>query len=233
MSARVVSYVRRHHVGVLALFIALGGTSYAAAQLPARSVGPKQLKANAVTSAKVRNSTLTPQDFAPGVLSAGARGPAGAAGPQGPAGPRGAAGARGAAGPRGATGARGPSDAYIAFFGDADVAATAASPVVLAELELPAGAYLAYSNSAVHNLGTGERTFDCWLGEDTDPDAAADTARSTLPEQGRQTLALTGAFSLPQASTVLLVCTQGGSTDGAGSRFSDIDIGAVQVGALH
>jgi hypothetical protein len=29
-----MSYLRRHHVGLLALFIALGGTSYAATQLP-------------------------------------------------------------------------------------------------------------------------------------------------------------------------------------------------------
>ena len=48
-------------VGTLALFIALGGVSYAAVKLPARSVGTKQLKTGAVTSAKVRNGTLRQQ----------------------------------------------------------------------------------------------------------------------------------------------------------------------------
>jgi hypothetical protein len=40
----------------LALFLALGGGAYAAATLPARSVGSKQLKRNAVVGAKIKNS---------------------------------------------------------------------------------------------------------------------------------------------------------------------------------
>ena len=39
-----IRYVRRHHIGLLALFIALGGTSYAAVALPANSVGTKQIE---------------------------------------------------------------------------------------------------------------------------------------------------------------------------------------------
>lgn len=38
---------------LLALFVALGGTSYAAITLPANSVGTKQLKKNAVTRSKI------------------------------------------------------------------------------------------------------------------------------------------------------------------------------------
>ena len=37
----ISTYVRRHHVALLGLFIALGGTSYAAVKLPRNSVGPK------------------------------------------------------------------------------------------------------------------------------------------------------------------------------------------------
>lgn len=37
-------------LSLLALFVALGGTTYAAATLPKNSVGTKQLKKNAVTS---------------------------------------------------------------------------------------------------------------------------------------------------------------------------------------
>lgn len=72
----------------LALVIALGGTSWAAVNLPAKSVGAKQLKnravtnsklrPNAVTSAKVKNGSLRAQDFKAGQLPSGAPGPAGA-----------------------------------------------------------------------------------------------------------------------------------------------------------
>lgn len=77
-------------VAFLALAVALGGTSYAAITLPRNSVGPKQLKANAVTSAKVRNGTLLSKDFKPGQLPAGARGPAGDPGAKGDKGDPGA-----------------------------------------------------------------------------------------------------------------------------------------------
>ena len=94
-----VRYVRRHHIGLLALFIALGGTSYAAVTLPANSVGTKQIKknavtsseikTNAVTSAKVKNRSLRERDFATGELPAGLTGPPGPQGAQGPKGDKG------------------------------------------------------------------------------------------------------------------------------------------------
>jgi hypothetical protein len=46
-------------VACIALFVALGGTSYAAIKLPANSVGTKQIKKSAVTGVKVKNATLT------------------------------------------------------------------------------------------------------------------------------------------------------------------------------
>lgn len=50
-------------VAVVALFVALGGTGYAALNLPPRSVGKKELKRNAATTAKVDNNTLRLKDF--------------------------------------------------------------------------------------------------------------------------------------------------------------------------
>jgi hypothetical protein len=93
MAAGLVSYLRRHHVALIALFIGLTGTAYAAT-LPTNSVGPRQLKRNAVTAAKikrnavtvskirrnsvttskVRDGSLLSQDFAPGQLPAGPKG---------------------------------------------------------------------------------------------------------------------------------------------------------------
>lgn len=62
----------------LALFVALGGTSYAAIKLPAKSVGTIQLKSRAVTKAKlapravdtskVRDGSLTGADIALGAV---------------------------------------------------------------------------------------------------------------------------------------------------------------------
>jgi hypothetical protein len=56
-------------IACLALLVALSGTSYAKIlALPVNSVGTPQLKANAVTSPKVRNHSLLAVDFKPGQL---------------------------------------------------------------------------------------------------------------------------------------------------------------------
>ena len=78
-----------HVIAALALFVAMGGTGYAALSLPKNSVGSKQIKKNAVTSTKVKNGSLKVGDFAAGSL------PAGPAGPQGPAGHDGTNGTNG------------------------------------------------------------------------------------------------------------------------------------------
>jgi hypothetical protein len=91
-------------VSTLALVVALGGTSYAAVELPKNSVGSKQLKTNAVTSSKVKDRTLRSKDFKAGELPAGARGLAGAPGAPGPKGDTGTPGTQGVAGPPGVSG---------------------------------------------------------------------------------------------------------------------------------
>ncbi len=66
-------------ISVVALFVALGATGYAISKIPAGSVGTKQIKKNAVTSAKVKNQSLAAKDFKAGQLPAGEPGPAGSA----------------------------------------------------------------------------------------------------------------------------------------------------------
>jgi hypothetical protein len=88
-------------VALLALFVALGGSSYAALQLPRASVGTKQLRNGAVTSQKVRNNSLLVRDFRASQRSR-LRGPRGERGVQGE---RGLQGEVGPPGP--ATGAAG------------------------------------------------------------------------------------------------------------------------------
>jgi hypothetical protein len=88
--------VRRHLTGpnalaTVALFVALGGTSYAAVRLPKDSVGATQLRKNAVTSTKVKDRSLRRRDVSSAEMAAlhGATGSIGATGARGPRGDQG------------------------------------------------------------------------------------------------------------------------------------------------
>jgi hypothetical protein len=65
MISRLVTHVRSNTIAYLALFVALGGTGYAAMALPAGSVGTRQLRDRAVTAKKLGNRTITPSKFDP------------------------------------------------------------------------------------------------------------------------------------------------------------------------
>lgn len=109
-------------ISLIALFVALGGTGYAAITLPKNSVTSKTIKKgavtnaklgkNAVTSGKVKDGSLLKQDFASGQL------PAGPAGPQGPQGPAGKDGTNGTNGTDGAQGPAGIAAAYARVAAD-------------------------------------------------------------------------------------------------------------------
>lgn len=103
---RFGQHVQQQFVGYIALFVALGGVSYAAVTLPANSVGSRQIKPfgvkasdvgmNAISASRVKDGSLTAADFAPGQLSPGAPGKTGA---KGDTGLTGATGDPGPAGP--------------------------------------------------------------------------------------------------------------------------------------
>jgi hypothetical protein len=96
--SRLTCHVRHNAVAYLALFVALGGSSYAAVTLPANSVGAKQIKQGAVRSSKVKDASLLAADFKAGQLPAGPRGIPGVTGATGPQGTPGVTGATGAPG---------------------------------------------------------------------------------------------------------------------------------------
>jgi hypothetical protein len=116
-------------VAVLALFIAMAGTGYAAFELPANSVATAQLRDDAVTRSKLADHSVSTAQLAHNSatrnrLSAGVRAQLDKAGQPGP---------RGATGPAGPKGADGAGAGRIQF----DAAATA-TPVATTILDMPA-----------------------------------------------------------------------------------------------
>lgn len=129
MLRRTASYMKRHHLALFALFLALGGTSFAAsnALLPRNSVG----------TAQVINGSLQANDLSKNVRTAlkgntGPRGPAGAQGAQGAQGATGATGATGVTGAQGVQGAPGQSATKLFVALDADGTLTKNSGATLA-----------------------------------------------------------------------------------------------------
>ena len=117
-------------MATLALFIALGGGSYAAVRLSANSVKSREIARNAVKSSEiarssvgsseVRNASLEPIDFTR--LPTGPRGDRGATGSRGARGLQGDAGPTGRLGPAGADAA---TNLRVRLGDTADVAAGA------------------------------------------------------------------------------------------------------------
>jgi hypothetical protein len=96
----VLRYIRRHLIALLALFVALGGTSVAAANL----INGKQIKPHTIPQNRLTNSTIN--------ALRGSKGAKGAPGARGVTGARGATGAAGGKGVKGDTGAPGSAVAY-------------------------------------------------------------------------------------------------------------------------
>jgi hypothetical protein len=108
-------------------------------------VGNRQLKANAVTSGKIRNGAVTSKD-----LSASARG-----GERGPRGPQ---------GPAGTSGAIGPSETIqVKRPGVVNIPAGANGAATIATMTLDPGSWTLDANTTVIYSGAGSDYFDCFL----------------------------------------------------------------------
>ena len=140
-------------VSVVALSVALGGTSYAAIVLPANSVGTKQIKSSAVTSAKVKNGSLLLTDFAAGQLASGATGATGATGAAGATGATGVAGATGATGLKGDKGDPGTNGTTNVVVRQSPSTAVAASAIVSATAQCLPGERATGGGYEVSGLG--------------------------------------------------------------------------------
>jgi len=56
---KAIGHLRSNAIAYLALFVALGGTGYAAVSIPRNSVGTRQLRNGAVTIKKLANRSIT------------------------------------------------------------------------------------------------------------------------------------------------------------------------------
>ena len=117
MLSKLRSYRPSHGtvVAYLALFIALGGTSYGLAtgsigsrEIKNNSIRSKDIRDNQVRSRDVRDQSLLAKDFKAGQLPRGPAGPRGVPGPQGLPGPQ---------GPRGLQGEPGATNVFVSSSG--------------------------------------------------------------------------------------------------------------------
>jgi hypothetical protein len=79
----VLEHIRRNVVGYIALFVALGGTGYAAASLPQGSVGSRQIKNHAIDPIKLNPKFIGGNVRAWAVVTANGRVVAGGGKPEG------------------------------------------------------------------------------------------------------------------------------------------------------
>ena len=133
-------------VSLIALFVALGGTSLAAASY----INGTRIKPHSIPKDRLSKRAIKSLH--------GARG---APGPQGPRGTTGATGATGATGPMGLQGLIGPSNAYSIH--NTSVVPLGASPTTVASLSLAAGSYVVMAKTqleAPSAQGTGCKLMD-------------------------------------------------------------------------
>jgi Collagen triple helix repeat (20 copies) len=146
MPYRIFRHVRANVIAYLALFVALGGSSYAAVRLTPGSVTSSALARHAVTRTKLANNSvtganvvgksLTSSDFKPGSVLRGLKGDMGASGDRGLQGLEGLRGDAGPAGPTGATGAAG-RDGSASIGGRARLSGSAVSAAHGASTPVP------------------------------------------------------------------------------------------------
>ena len=228
-------HLRSNAVAYLAIFVALGGTSYAAVAIPNNSVGNKQLKNDAVDSKKVKNKTLTADDVKAGVAPQGPPGVQGVAGGQGQQGGKGLQGDQGGKGDQGDQGPPGtrqtPSQSVSGDPSpDTDILATdtvllMAPPLVTTE----ATRLIVAANGLFLGDGSSNATLTCTLKLNTGGGGAV-----AIGQPGAQNFptfpfaapgALISAVNAAAGSHVVTYeCRDGSSTASAGVKFQRGDL---------
>lgn len=203
-------------MSTIAVFIALGGTSYAVVKLPRNSVGNAQLRTGAVSSSKVRDGSIAARDLTQSAR--GGRGPRGLAGPAGPAGP-------------------GRAPVIIVRTRDENAARPglgAGSYVTVVTTALPAGRYLVTATTQVTNFSStlSRDIFRCFVvvdgvrrGLGKVQDAGTGPGGTTSTD-----LNLVEVVDTPSASVVALSCGHDSELPaGSDARFDRTKLVAIPV----
>jgi hypothetical protein len=228
-------------IGAVGLFAAAVGVAFAATgggsvhACANKNNGALRLAARCKGSEKgVSWSIMGPQG------PQGVQGSQGAQGAQGAQGSQGAQGAQGVQGAPGTPGQRGPSDAFTEYWSDVSVPTSAVPPFNLGAVSLPAGNFMVFGRTSVVNGTNAARAVTCGLGtpgidNSGGTNNAADLAHlQDLPVGAEQTITLLGPVDLSGgAGDVTLDCFQGGSVGTGNLTFTDIQVSATQVGAVH
>jgi Collagen triple helix repeat (20 copies) len=214
-------------IACLALFVALGGTGYAATQL-------SQGEGQATASKKTKQGPRGPK---------GPKGPKGAKGAKGAPGTTGLPGQRGAAGATGAQGApgeRGPSDGAIASVpaGVTEIGKAPDKPKVIVTLSLGPGKWMVTGQASLTDVSESERSAWCSLNANGTQLGIAQAIDALTPPTVRNGDAtVLGAVDLPAGGIVELRCWAEQENGGNGdlvflSDESRPTIQAIQVGTL-
>jgi hypothetical protein len=221
MPAKIATHLRGNALALLALFVALGGTSYAAVGGFVAKNGQLAGCVGASGALKV----LKPGRRCPKGQTAVAwnvTGRAGGTGVAGATGARGATGETGSAGPSGqsivgSTGPTGPSDAYTSK--------SHGSPI-----SLPAGDYVLFAKARWRNGQKAEtRELFCEL---EDPAGIVDSEAVDVEAGSSVTVVLGAPVHLDSAGKVSLVCSEDEDPVEEGS-LKNPELTAIRVGTLH
>jgi hypothetical protein len=216
-------------VSTLCLFLLLGGgAAFAASKLPRNSVGPKQIRKNAVNSGKVRNHSLRAADFKQGQL---------------PAGPKGDPGLRGVPGPKGD-----PGPALVRLAQNVEqnfaIETTRKTVAVIGEqseatysgsyspgLEHPAGlaSYLAI-NVQAHVASITGTSVTCYLEVRKNSGSWSEIASAAAPIGDPRDLFMNGAIPSFSAGDVWSFRIQCQTGTGTGTARGEIGVVAGSVG---
>jgi hypothetical protein len=196
-------------MATVAVFIALGGSSYAAIKITGKNVKNGTLtgadvKNSSLTGTDVKDESLTPSDFDGSV-----QGPKGDTGAQGA---KGDAGLPGAKGETGEQGERGPSNAWVIELNR-----------VAGAVALPAGKFV--FTGAVSFLGGGGQ-LECSTQQGTGLFATVGKFQATAANGVAASLPVGGAFQLSAPGFALVNCL------GSGTNLA-LSVTVIQVGELE
>jgi Collagen triple helix repeat (20 copies) len=220
-------------MATVAVFIALGGASYAAVKLPKDSVGPNQLRKEAVTPTKLSKASK--------VALTGPQGPSGPQGPRGDTGAMGATGAqgeegeqgdpgeKGEKGDQGEPGPQGPSDGY---FGEGSQFQTTIheSAANLGAVNVAPGSYIFTAVGRLTNGFSGTSNAECFL-RNTSGGTGPAVNVNLGPEPDREIVSTVWARTVSAPAKFTLTCE---TTDSTSTVLVDeVSIAAIKVGTLH